>query len=301
MDGVLNLYKEAGMTSHDVVYKVRKKCGTKKVGHTGTLDPMATGVLPICVGQATRISQFLINKDKTYRAVLELGVTTDTYDSEGTVVKTSVVDATEEEVREKAKAFQGVIDQIPPMYSALKKDGKKLYEYAREGIKLDIPPRQVTIHRLDVMRVDLPEVEILVSCSKGTYIRSLIHDLGEALGCGAHMTELERLESGPFHKEDAIPIKIFLEMDLEEIEKALVPMEDALDRMPSVEIVEESKKYLINGAVLYGRNIAGTLESLVPGEMVRLFCLGTFHGVGEIFIDGSITKIKPKCIFNKEK
>lgn len=301
MDGVLNIYKEEGMTSHDVVWKVRKKCGTKKVGHTGTLDPMATGVLPVCVGQATRISQFLLDKDKTYRAVLKLGVTTDTYDREGTVVKTAPVEMSKEEIIQAAGEFVGVIDQVPPMYSALKKDGKKLYEYAREGIVLDIPARKVTIHSLKVLDVDLPEVEILVSCSKGTYIRSLIHDLGQRLGCGAHMTGLERLESGIFRKENAIPVSRFLEMEREEIEKALIPMEDALKAMPRVEIWEQSKKYLINGAVLYGRNIKGSLDGRLPGQLVRLFCAETFHGVGEIFMDGTIVKIKPKCIFNKEK
>ncbi|QSX08685.1 tRNA pseudouridine(55) synthase TruB [Alkalibacter rhizosphaerae] len=301
MNGLLNIYKNAGMTSHDVVHKIRKKCGIKKVGHGGTLDPMAQGVLPICIGQATRISGFLLDKDKTYGATMTLGATTDTYDREGEVLTLRPVHVTQQQIKEATASFLGVIDQVPPMYSALKKDGKKLYEYAREGITLDIPARKVTIHQLEVVRVDLPEVDLIVSCSKGTYIRSLIYDLGEMLGCGAHMSALERLQSGPFRVEDSILLNDLLEMDLEDIQKILIPMEKALSHMETVEIAEASKKYLVNGVVLYGRNIQGTLDDRRPGELVQLLCQGVFYGVGEIFLDGNWKKIKPKFIFSKEK
>jgi tRNA pseudouridine55 synthase len=301
MNGVLNLYKEPGMTSHDVVHLVRKKCNIRRVGHTGTLDPLAQGVLPICIGQATRISSYLLEKDKTYRATLQLGITTDTYDREGTIISTRPVEVTKELVDQAAASFLGSIHQRPPVYSALKKDGKKLYEYARAGIHVDIPTREVTIHTLQILRLEGSLVEMLVVCSKGTYIRSLVYDLGELLGCGAHMTALERVSSGPFHVDEAIRLPVFLDMDQTQIQQALIPMESVLTHLDTVIIDPPSLRYLVNGVMLYGRNIQGTLDPLQEGAGVRLFCQGDFYGIGQVFMDDTVKKIQPKFIFNKEK
>lgn len=301
MNGVINVYKKAGMTSHDVVYHLRKIYKTKKVGHTGTLDPMAEGVLPVCIGAATRISGYLLDKDKTYRATLMLGVETDTYDREGTVVRQRPVDVQPRQILEAVEGFVGPQEQVPPIYSALKKDGKKYYEYARKGIPLEIPSRPVIIHRMEVTRIDLPYVELDVSCSKGTYIRSLVHDMGEKLGCGAHMTALERTSSGSFFKKDALTLDRLYEMTMEELEAHLVPMETALSHLPSVQVRKESLKYLINGVVLFGRNLETDLINLAPQSHVLLFCGDVFYGIGEIFTENALLKIKPKCIFNEEK
>ena len=186
--GIINVYKEKGFTSHDVVAKLRGIVGQKKIGHTGTLDPDATGVLPVCLGKATKLCDLLTDKNKTYEAVLLLGKTTDTQDITGEVLEEKSTEAlTEEKVREAIEGFIGDYEQIPPMYSALKVNGKKLYELAREGKVIERKARLVKILDIQILEIDLPKVRMEVSCSKGTYIRTLCHDIGEKLGCGGCM------------------------------------------------------------------------------------------------------------------
>lgn len=200
MNGIILIDKPLGKTSHDMVYFVRRLTGIKKVGHTGTLDPDASGVLPVCVGKATKVCDMLTASDKSYRATLVLGKTTDTQDASGKVLTEQTVSTTEEEILKAAEKFVGEIEQIPPMFSAIKKDGKKLYELARRGITVEREPRRVTIHSINVTSADIESnrIDIDVHCSKGTYIRTLCEDIGNALGCGAYMSALRRTKSGGF-------------------------------------------------------------------------------------------------------
>ena len=203
ISGIINVYKEKGWTSHDVVAKLRRILQQKKIGHTGTLDPEAEGVLPVCLGAGTKLCDLLTDTGKTYRAVLLLGCTTDTQDTTGTVLSSRQVTCSQEEAREAVLSFQGSYDQIPPMYSALKVQGKKLYELARAGVEVERKPRAVTIHEIRIEQMDLPEIVFTVSCSKGTYIRTLCHDIGEKLGCGGAMKALQRIRAGGFRIEES--------------------------------------------------------------------------------------------------
>ncbi len=208
-NGVINVYKEPGYTSHDVVAKLRGITKQKKIGHTGTLDPDAEGVLPVCLGAATRICDMLTDEVKEYEAVVQFGVVTDTQDMSGTVLEEHRDEAealTEEVVLKAVMDFVGEIEQIPPMYSAIKQNGKKLYELARQGIEIERKPRHITIHEIEIINMDLPELTMKVRCSKGTYIRTLCHDIGNNLGCGAAMKHLTRTQVGGFRIEDAVKI-----------------------------------------------------------------------------------------------
>lgn len=206
MDGVINIYKEAGFTSFDVVAKMRGILKMKKIGHTGTLDPAAVGVLPVCVGKGTKLVEKFMADDKVYQAVMLLGVTTDSQDMTGEVIAEKEVKASEEEVRSAINSFVGGYDQLPPMYSAKKVNGKKLVDLARKGIEVERQPRFVNIMAIDIDKVDLPRVTMTVTCSKGTYIRTLCHDIGQKLSCGAAMESLVRTRVGRFKIEDAITL-----------------------------------------------------------------------------------------------
>lgn len=203
-NGIINVYKEAGFTSHDVIAKLRGILKQKKIGHTGTLDPDATGVLPVCLGNGTRLSDMLTDTDKTYRAEFVLGKVTDTQDISGKVIKESRVEVTEKEVVCAINSFIGVYSQIPPMYSAIKQEGRKLYELAREGKEVVREPREVVIHGITIEAIALPNITITADCSKGTYIRTLCHDIGERLGCGACMTSLVRTKAGIFTIDESL-------------------------------------------------------------------------------------------------
>jgi tRNA pseudouridine55 synthase len=215
-DGIINIYKEADYTSHDVIARMRGILKTRKLGHTGTLDPDAVGVLPVCVGRATKACDMLTDRSKVYEAVLRLGVTTDTEDMSGTVLSEHPVDVTEEQIIEAVNHFKGDYDQIPPMYSAIKVEGRKLYELAREGIVIERKPRPVTIYELDILKIELPLIHLRISCSKGTYIRSLCRDIGERLGCGGAMEHLTRTRVGEFVIENAITLSQLEEIMREE-------------------------------------------------------------------------------------
>ncbi len=249
MDGILNINKPKGMTSFSVVARIRKLSGERRVGHAGTLDPDATGVLPICLGQGTRVIEFLMNTTKTYRARIEFGRATDTYDGSGQVIsEADTSDINKRRVEAALEAFRGRIDQTPPMYSAIKHGGKPLYKLARSGITVERKKRAVTIHRLELISWRKPTATIEVECSKGTYIRSLANDLGEKLGCGAFLKSLERTRCGIFNIKDAIPLT-----QLEEAfqsgswQEYLLPIDSVLQDLPTIIIDEESEKAFITG------------------------------------------------------
>lgn len=204
INGIINVYKERGFTSHDVVAKLRGILKQKKIGHTGTLDPEAEGVLPVCLGKATRVCDMLTEKDKVYEAVLLLGQTTDTQDTTGTVLEKKEVAVTEEEVKRAIEGFTGNYSQIPPMYSALKVNGKKLCDLARAGVEVERTPREVTIYSIAIEKIELPRVKMTVHCSKGTYIRTLCHDIGDRLGCGGCMESLLRTRVAQFTLKDSL-------------------------------------------------------------------------------------------------
>ena len=207
IDGILNINKPEGKTSFDVVAWLKRLAGEKHVGHAGTLDPIATGVLPICFGQATRVTQFLTDSIKTYLAEIELGITTDTFDRQGEIIERGDPGGiTMTQIEEALTNFQGVINQVPPIYSALKHQGRRYYELARAGIPIKPKPRQVEIINLALLNYQPPLITINVDCSKGTYIRSLAHDVGQYLGCGAHLKNLTRLRCGPFRIDDALSL-----------------------------------------------------------------------------------------------
>ena len=232
--GVINIYKEAGYTSHDVVAKLRGILKQKKIGHTGTLDPQAQGVLPVCLGKGTKLCDLLADHDKEYEAVLRLGITTDTQDMEGTILKESSVQVSEEEVRTCILSFQGEQQQVPPMYSALKVNGKKLYELAREGKVVERKARPVTFHNIEVLWMELPKVKIRVQCSKGTYIRTLCNDIGEKLGCGGCMEELLRTRVERFGLTDAVKLdEVQKVMEEGNIERLILPVDRMFDQYPA--------------------------------------------------------------------
>ena len=212
IDGILNVLKPAGKTSFDVVSLVRSLSGEPRVGHAGTLDPEATGVLVVCLGQGTRVIEFLSGAGKTYQAEIELGITTDSYDAVGEVIRRCDASfVTEDQLRQVLHSFRGSVEQIPPMYSAIRYKGRRLYDLAREGIEVTRKPRMVQFSRLDLIRWQSPVVTIEVECSAGTYIRSLAQDIGIALGCGAHLRKLVRLRSEPFHIADSLPLPVIEE------------------------------------------------------------------------------------------
>lgn len=249
MNGIINIYKERGYTSHDVVAKTRGILKTKKVGHTGTLDPEAEGVLPICVGRATKVAEYLTNKSKRYTATVYLGVTTTTEDATGDIIETKDVNVTEEEITKVVTSFIGEYMQVPPMYSALKINGKKLYELARQGLEVERKARKVTIYDCTITNYKLPhEFTIDVKCSKGTYIRTLCTDIGVALGCGAHMKDLVRTQVGDFDISNSITLS-----QLEELKKDnntnsyLLPIEQIFSDLPQLHVKESANKYLYNG------------------------------------------------------
>lgn len=257
MDGILNINKPLGMSSFDVVRKIKAIAKTKKVGHTGTLDPEASGVLPICIGNATKLVDYIMSDYKIYRVELMLGITTDTYDREGKVIKNSPVDLEVEEVKNVIKEFEGNIDQIPPMYSALKVNGQRLYSLARQGIEIERKPRSITIHSINIIDVQLPKVIFEVKCSKGTYIRSLCYDIGEGLKCGGTMWNLQRTRTGSFNIECSVDLD---KLNIENINEYLISMDRALEKYPAVYIDEKYEKLLLNGVTLKNPMLIENIE-----------------------------------------
>ena len=265
MDGIVNVMKPAGMTSHDVVAKLRRVYHTKKVGHTGTLDPDAIGVLPICVGQATRLVEYFTEKDKTYKVIMKFGNETTTQDSSGEVtITTELPTLSKAEFCAVTEQFIGEIQQVPPMYSAIKKDGQPLYKLAREGVEVEIEPRPVMIHGIKVLMYNKESAMLEVHCGKGTYIRTLCQDLARACGSSAHMTYLMRLSSGDFNITDAVPLARLEQSETPE--QFLQGMNDCLHAMPAVTVTDKKMmERIVNGL----SQKAQGAESLAEGTVCR--------------------------------
>ena len=291
INGVINIYKIKGFTSHDVVAKLRGMLRQKKIGHTGTLDPDATGVLPVCLGSATKLCDMLTDKEKEYIAKVQLGVTTDTQDMTGTVLRESTVEVTEEDVKNVLQSFIGAYDQIPPMYSALKVNGKKLYELAREGKEIERKARPVIIHYIEILDMQLPQLTIKVGCSKGTYIRTLCHDVGEKLGCGAAMAALERTKSGQFSLDRAITLaeleeklKAAGESRNEVLDTLVIPVDKMFSELQELRLLPEWERLVQNGNSFEERNVRKDFQSKERDDKSRYrVYIGedTFMGVYE--------------------
>ncbi|MBK5253283.1 MAG: tRNA pseudouridine(55) synthase TruB [Peptostreptococcaceae bacterium] len=256
--GIIIINKPKGITSHDVIYHVRRKLGIKKVGHTGTLDPMATGVLPVCFGKATRIIEYMEADMKTYSCEIKLGVTTDTLDITGEVVsENDYSKITKAAVKRALKTFDGEIDQVPPIYSALKVNGKRLYEYARKGEEVEIKSRKTFIEYLKVKDIELEKnvISFDVKCSKGTYIRSICRDVGEILGCGATMTNLVRTQSGKFDIKNAIDLDDFDAINIDTINELTLPIDFSLDDLGLCIIDDKSAWKFVRGQRIAEHNV----------------------------------------------
>lgn len=278
MNGVLNIFKPKGMSSFDAVRVVKKVAGTGRVGHTGTLDPEATGVLPICIGRATKIIDYIMDSEKVYEVTLKLGIRTTTYDLEGEVLEErDPSHLTEEEILNSINSFKGEYSQIPPMYSALKQNGVRLYELARKGIEVERKGRLINIHNLEDIKINNPYISMKVTCSKGTYIRSLCYDIGEKLGVFATMTQLNRAKTSVFSQEKSININ---ELTKENINDYILSMEEALEKYDKIVVNKKYVKLLVNGVrVADGRF---TKDKVINNKLYRVYDdENNFIGLGE--------------------
>lgn len=300
--GVLNIYKEKGYTSHDVVAKLRGIVGQKKIGHTGTLDPDAVGVLPVCLGKATKLCDMLTDKNKTYETVMLLGTVTDTQDVSGTIFKEQDTSGLNEaSVRNAILSFLGDYMQIPPMYSALKVNGKKLYELAREGVEIERKARPVKILDIQIKEINLPRVRMEVTCSKGTYIRTLCHDIGEVLECGACMEELIRTKVSRFDMKDALTLEQVSALKQDErLGEILIPIDEMFSEYEAVTLKEEFMSLVYNGNVFLPKHLNQYME-LTEGKMVRVYDReGNFIAIYKFIKDKYLFKIE-KMFFDKNE
>lgn len=292
MNGIINFYKPEGMTSHDAVNYIRKLLNTKKVGHSGTLDPNATGVLPICVGKATRIAEYLLEADKEYIGELTLGYSTDTQDKDGEIIEKSSRLVEEEDIIKVFNRYKGRIEQKPPMYSALKHNGKKLYELAREGITVERKLRPINIYKLEILKNKNNKIiKFYVKCSKGTYVRTLCNDIGEDLGTKGHMSNLVRVGVGNFKIKDSITMDELDKANLDAIEDILYPIDYAINNFNKLVLNDNYYKMLINGS-LVPINYDSDTKSLH-----RVYCRNTFIGIGEIINIEEEIFLKMKKVF----
>ena len=292
--GVLVINKPAGVTSHDVVSRIRRIYGMRQVGHTGTLDPMATGVLPVLLGRAVKASEFIMSEDKEYTAELTLGVTTDTEDTTGNVLSRSDDIPGEDEVASACASFVGEIYQTPPMFSALKVGGKKLYDLAREGVTVEREPRKITVSSIGSEKITDRVYRLRVSCSKGTYIRTLCADIGKALGCGGAMSALCRTRTGRFTLDDAVTLDELEEMSEEERAAAPLPTEALFEDLPAIELDGFFARLASNGGEIYLKKIGKQFD---VGDTVRLRRDGEFFALGRVarYPDGDA--VKPVKLF----
>jgi len=275
--GVILLDKPIGMSSNQALQKVKWLFNAKKAGHTGSLDPLATGLLPLCFGQATKVSQYLLDSHKKYTTVIKLGETTDTLDSEGRVLETKPVNIADQQIEAALGQFRGAIKQIPPMYSALKKDGQPLYKLARKGEVIERPARDMTVYSLSAARLDNLHVELNVHCSSGFYVRSLAHDLGQALGCGAHVVELRRTDIKSINVEQAVTLE---RLQTACVESVLLPIDSLLAEMPQIEISDAQALSLTQGK-------ATSANGLTTRELTRFYEPNKrLFGVGEVTSEG---------------
>ena len=285
MDGIVIIDKPAGKTSHDVVSEVKKIMGAKKAGHTGTLDPMATGVLPICLNEATKLAQFLSGENKEYLATMLLGVTTDTLDTEGEITGKSDKFVSEEEIRAALAKMLGKIQQVPPAYSAVKHCGQPLYKYARKGIFLETAAREIEIYSIVVEDISFPRVTFRIACSKGTYIRSICSDVGEMLGCGACLCGLRRLRSGLFSTDMAVSLENYERIEKKsELLAKMLPLTKSLPLLTGIEVEEEFANKLRDGMQpSVDAMRLHVLPFLQAGDMIKFIsCGGTLVAVAEM-------------------
>ena len=276
MNGILVINKHKGCTSHDIVYKIKKMCN-EKVGHTGTLDPMATGVLPLLIGKGTLCSKYLINHDKIYKAKIQLGIETDTLDVEGTIIDTKVVNddiLEEDNIRATLNSFLGKQEQIPPMYSAIKVNGKKLYQYAREGKTLEIEPRKIEIYNIELLNIDKEnkQIEFKVECFKGTYIRSLCKDISLKLGTIGHMIELQRIQVGDFNIKDSITLEE-INADLSIIQEHLINIEELFKNNENITLDNKKLQLFLNGVQLNTNKEEGTYKIYNNDKFIGIGCI----------------------------
>ncbi|KEH97905.1 tRNA pseudouridine(55) synthase TruB [Clostridium massiliodielmoense] len=257
MDGILNIYKPIGITSFDVVRQIKKITGIKRIGHTGTLDPLACGVLPICIGKGTKVVDYLMKGFKVYDATLKLGIVTDTYDREGKELSSNEVNVSLDEIKDTINSFLGESFQIPPMYSALKVNGKRLYELAREGKEIAREARPITIYDINILNINIPYVKFRVRCSKGTYIRSLCYDIGNNLKCGATMWELERVQSGAFTKENSIALD---KLTTDNINNHIISIDESLNQYDKVFVSSKCEKLLVNGVRIGDKRLIPNID-----------------------------------------
>jgi tRNA pseudouridine55 synthase len=286
VNGILVVDKPAGISSNDVVQQAKRLFGAQKVGHTGSLDPLATGVLPLCFGEATKFSQYLLDADKKYWAQVRLGITTETADADGEVIaRADTSGITESQVTAALETFVGEIEQIPSMYSALKHQGQPLYKLARQGIEVERAPRRISIYGAELLQFSEASIELRVHCSKGTYIRSLAEDLGAALGCGGHVSALRRLAAGPYEEAQATTLDELREVgDVREMDALLLPVSSAVGSWPAVRLHEDTAHYVRQGQPVQ-------VAHAPTDGWVQIFELAEedrFLGVGEILTDGRV-------------
>lgn len=283
VNGILLLDKPEAMTSNGALQIAKKMLHARKAGHTGSLDPIATGLLPLCFGEATKVSQFLLNADKRYWTVFKLGEATTTYDSEGDLIDKRPVSVTRRAVERALRRFEGTVEQLPPMYSAIKRGGKSLYKLARKGVEVDRAPRCIVIHQMQCLGLEGDRLQLQIHCSKGTYVRALAHDLGEVLGCGAHVESLRRLAVGELTVENAVTLnELEAEQTQERREALLLPVDMALSGLPDVHLTPLAAHYLCRGQPVSVRH------SYSPG-WVRLYTgESRFLGMGQILDDGRV-------------
>lgn len=294
VNGILLLDKAVGMTSNAALQAVKKLFNAKKAGHTGSLDPLASGLLPLCMGEATKLSTFLLDSDKVYEGTCQLGTKTTTGDAEGEVIASRPVPEFDEKTLKKVfSQFMGDIEQIPPMHSAIKKDGQPLYKLAHQGIEVEREPRQVHVYELELLDTQESSFRFRLRCSKGTYVRTLVEDIGEVMGCGAHLTDLRRTQVGPFELAAAVTTEeldhIAADEGFDGLDKLMIPMEKALENWPAVHLSENSTYYVRQGQPVQ-------VARAPTSGWVRLFANDDhFIGVGQIMDDG---RVAPKRLLN---
>jgi tRNA pseudouridine55 synthase len=290
VSGVIVIDKPIGMTSHDVVQIVRKGTNIRRAGHTGTLDPRASGVLVVLIGPAVRLSEYVSASDKRYQAVIQLGISTDTYDADGRVLSTTSVDISEKQFNDVLQSFVGEIEQVPPPYSSVKVKGRHAYDMARNGEEVDLEPRKINVYNLDLLEWAPPEAVIDVYCSSGTYVRSLAHDLGEKLGCGAHLIGLRRTKSGRFTLRDAVPLRKLKEaFEADTWHQYLIPAAEALSDWPAVQLSAEQLDIVRHGRRIPAESNTGKMARAISEE-------GELIGLLEL--DAETMEWQPKKVFS---
>ena len=292
ISGVVLLDKPLGLSSNQAMQRVKHLYQAEKAGHTGSLDPLATGLLPICLGEATKFANFLLDADKSYLATVKLGITTTSADAEGEVIAQKPVNVTLQQVESVLHQFIGDIEQTPPIYSALKVDGKPLYAYARAGQEVEIKSRYVSIHQIHLEHFEADELVFTVICSKGTYIRTLAQDIGTKLGCGAHLKGLRRLTSGTFDLKDALPLEVLSELSLEELDAKLLPIDIKIQHLPKLTLNAEQTDIIQHGQAIKPN------QEIIFNEFIRLYDMsGEFIGLAQKQADG---KLHPKRLLRQK-